>query len=185
MIYITADDLDQYAFEDINEMEAAVAASNHDSSIAVLWDQSANGNAAPYETPVIQADGTIRPETWTTAGRAVISPDFDQQTINTNFIVDANEVNTGDSTNLYNFIRWAAEESPSENYALVMWNHGSGVSGSNFDYSDTNQPADHIENQELMHALQEAQKDAINIDIVAFDACLMGMTEMHMKSRIT
>ena len=178
MIYITADDLDQYAFEDINEMEAAVAASNHDSSIAVLWDQSANGNAAPYETPVIQADGTIRPETWTTAGRAVISPDFDQQTINTNFIVDANEVNTGDSTNLYNFIRWAAEESPSENYALVMWNHGSGVSGSNFDYSDTNQPADHIENQELMHALQEAQKDAINIDIVAFDACLMGMTEI-------
>ena len=29
-----------------------------------------------------------------------------------------------------------------------------------------------------MHALKEAQKDAINIDIVAFDACLMGMTEI-------
>ncbi|QNI94698.1 clostripain family protein [Synechococcus sp. A15-127] len=178
MIYITADDLDQYAFEDINEIEAAVAASNHDSSIAVLWDQSANGSVAPYETPVIQADGTISPETWTTAGRAFISPDLDQQTVNSNFVVDANEVNTGDSTNLYNFIRWAAEESPSENYALVMWNHGGGVSGSNFDYSDTNQPSDHIENLELVHALKEAQKDAINIDIVAFDACLMGMTEI-------
>ena len=178
MIYITADDLDQYAFQDINEMEAAVAASNHDSSIAVLWDQSSNGNAAPYETPVIQADGTISPETWTTAGRAFISPDLDHQTVNTNFLVDANEVNTGDASNLYNFIRWAAEESPSENYALVMWNHGGGVSGSNFDNSDTNQPADHIENRELMHALKEAQKDAIDFDIVAFDACLMGMTEI-------
>ena len=39
---------------------------------------------------------------------------------------DAGEVDSGSPQTLLDFIRWAKDKAPADNYALVVWNHGSG-----------------------------------------------------------
>jgi hypothetical protein len=36
------------------------------------------------------------------------------------------EANTGDPKVLYDFVKWSAERYPTDRYALILWNHGSG-----------------------------------------------------------
>ena len=171
MVYITADDLDYYAYGDINEMEWAISDYNASANIAVYWDQSADGRTDPFST------GNGSQPAWTTAGKAFIKADTDLNEIGTEFLIEENEVNTGDPDNLYKFITWAANEAPAENYGLVMWNHGAGVQGFNYDYSD-NAPADNLVTTEFVDILEKSQNDGINFDLIAFDACLMGMLEV-------
>ena len=63
-----------------------------------------------------------------------------------------------------------------------MWNHGGGVKGFNYDYSD-NAPADNLVTTEFVEALEKTQNDGINFDLIAFDACLMGMIEVGYEIR--
>jgi hypothetical protein len=39
---------------------------------------------------------------------------------------DAGEVDSGSPQTLLDFVRWARDKAPADNYALVVWNHGSG-----------------------------------------------------------
>ena len=171
MVYITADDLDYYAYGDINEMELAISNYHAGANIAVYWDQSADGDTDSFST------GNGSQPAWTTAGKAFIKADTDLNEIGTEFLIEENEVNTGDPDNLYEFITWAADEAPAENYGLVMWNHGAGIQGFNYDYSD-NAPADNLVTTELVEILEKSQNNGINFDLIAFDACLMGMVEI-------
>ena len=50
IVYITADDLDYFAYADINEMEDAISRFNIGANIAIYWDQSAAGKSNPYST---------------------------------------------------------------------------------------------------------------------------------------
>ena len=94
MVYVTADDLDYYAYTDINEMEDAINRFNIGANIAIYWDQSANGRSNPYST------GNGSQEAWTTAGKAFIVADSDFSEVATDFIIseDGNpyflEINT-------------------------------------------------------------------------------------------
>ena len=114
MVYITADDLDYYAYGDINEMEWAISDYNAGANIAVYWDQSADGRTDPFST------GNGSQPAWTTAGKAFIKADTDLNEIGTEFLIEENEVNTGDPDNLYKFITWAANEAPAEKYGLSL-----------------------------------------------------------------
>jgi hypothetical protein len=176
MVYITADDLDYFAYSDINEMEDAISNYYVGANVAVYWDQSADGRSNPYST------GNGSQPAWTTAGKAFIQADSDLNDVGTDFLIEPNEVNTGDPDTLYEFITWAADEAPAENYGLVMWNHGGGVKGFNYDYSD-NAPADNLVTTEFVEALEKTQNDGINFDLIAFDACLMGMIEVGYEIR--
>ena len=117
MVYITADDLDYFAHSDINEIEDAVSRFNNGANVAVYWDQSAAGDSDPYST------GSGSQSAWTTAGKAFIESDSDFSKVATTFIIESDEVNTGDPDTLYNFITWAADEAPADKYGLFMWDH--------------------------------------------------------------
>ena len=166
MVYVTASNLESFAHADINEMEIAAASLPGSVNLAVLWDQSAAG--ATYAT-----GGGSQPA-WGDTGRAFISPDSNPDVIATEFQL-LGELNTGDPQTLADFIDWAVEQAPAEHYALVMWDHGSGLQGFNYDNLDGT-TSDHLTTPELVGVLADPQRPAF--DVLAFDACLMAMAEV-------
>ena len=123
--------------------------------------------------------------------------DDDPDEINSSPIYDHNvfegyEANMGDPKTLTNFANWCMKEYPAKHYALIIWDHGSGFLGyengkissknSSFrlkgiSWDDTDE--DYLTLPELQDALSEITADGSEkLDIVGFDACQMGMTEV-------
>ena len=167
MLYMTASDLAPFAADDINELEYAAAQLPDTVNLMVLWDQSAT--MATFATHY----GNQPP--WGTVGRAQVEADRNLNTVATEFEI-LPELNTGDPEVLTGFIDWSVSNAPAEHYALIMWDHGSGLAGSNFDLFDIDQVNDHLTLQELSSALESPNVPAL--DIVSFDACLMSMAEV-------
>ncbi|WP_179051975.1 pre-peptidase C-terminal domain-containing protein [Nostoc sp. TCL26-01] len=173
LVYMTASDLQSAAFDDINEMEWATSLFPSNVNFAVLWDQSSFDTNKQYTT------GTQGK--WGTTGRAIIQADTNMNRVATNFDISIGELNTGDPNNLVNFVNWAKTAAPAENYALVMWDHGAGdLGGFNFDDegNKTNTSVDRLYTNELAAALNTLKTSGTTLDLLAFDACLMGMTEV-------
>lgn len=166
LVYITASDLETFAFQDINEMETAVASLPSSVNVVALWDQSA------LETKYATGNGTQA--AWGTTGRAQIIADTNMSKVATTFEL-LPEQNTGSPTNLVNFITWGASIAPAEKYAVVMWNHGAGMYGSNYDDRDGG-TTDHLTAAELASAFANPALPAIQL--ISFDACLMGQLEV-------
>ena len=107
------------------------------------------------------------------------------------------ETNAGDPAVLKSFIEESAKAYPSDKLMVVIWSHGSGVDDANIydrkrelyfvpkeeieeiaiSYDDSAQ--DFLDNIELQKALDVD----VNIDILGFDACLMGMFEVAYQLR--
>lgn len=104
---------------------------------------------------------------------------------------DLGETNTGDPLVLRTFIEESVEAYPSDKLIVIVWSHGSGVDDS--DVYDTERvreryyvpkeeiavgfddsAQDFLDNLELQKALDVS----VNIDVLGFDACLMGMFEI-------
>ena len=174
MVYITASNLESFAFSDINEMEAAAASLPGSVNLAVLWDQSAAGQTF--------ASGGGAQSAWGTTGRAFVSADTNSQVVATEFEL-LGEQNTGDPATLGAFIDWSSIEAPADHYALILWDHGSGLQGFNYDDSDGGS-SDNMTTAELVSVLEAPGRPYI--DVIAFDACLMAMTEVgHSLSGLT
>ncbi|MFM6280406.1 MAG: clostripain-related cysteine peptidase, partial [Dolichospermum sp.] len=109
-------------------------------------------------------------------GRAIIRPDTNRNTVVTPF-ERIGEQNTGNPNTLVNFVQWATTNAPANNYALVMWDHGGGFYGFNYDDSDGT-TSDNLTTNELATALNTLKSAGINISVLAFDACLMAMAEV-------
>jgi post-segregation antitoxin (ccd killing protein) len=165
-VYITASNLQEFAYEDINEMEVAVSQLPSTVNVVTLWDQS-----AAYST---YSTGNGSQAAWKTTGRAVITGDTNMSRVATQFEILA-EQNTGSPVTLQNFLTWGAATAPAQHYALVMWNHGAGLDGSNYDDSD-NAGSDHLTISEVASALGASGVPAI--DVFSYDACLMAMAEV-------
>ncbi len=169
MVYMTASNLQSYALADINEMEVAASRFGGDVNIAVLWDQSAAYPSYPT--------GNGTQAAWGTTGRGVIQGDTTNQ-VRTTFDLSIGEQDTGSATTLTNFINWATTTAPAEHYSLVMWDHGGGIYGFNYDNAD-GVPSDNLTTMEFVTALNAVPASERNrIDVVAFDACLMAMAEV-------
>ena len=96
------------------------------------------------------------------------------------------EVNMADPQTLVNFVEWAIDNYPADNYALVLWNHGGGWR----DKADPKMPIfkavcwddtsgyDSLYMSEVRSALTTIKTERQQIDLVGFDACLMSMTEV-------
>ena len=166
MVYITASNLESFAFADINEMETAVAALPGSVNLAVLWDQSSAGST--YAT-----GGGSQPA-WGDTGRAFIAPDSNPDVVATEFEL-LGELNTGHPQALADFIDWSVDQAPAEHYALVLWDHGSGLQGFNYDDLDGT-TSDHMTTPELVEVLADPQRP--DFDVIAFDACLMALAEV-------
>ena len=170
-VYITASNLEDWAFKDVNELEAAAATLPPSVQLVALWDQSAGRTTYPT--------GGGKQPAWGTTGRAVIAADTDPAVVRTAFEIMP-EQDTGDPKTLANFLAWGKQAAPAQRYALMMWNHGGGLDGFNYDDAD-NAPADHMTTQGLAGAL--ANPASPRLDVVGFDACLMGIAEVGFALR--
>lgn len=164
LVYMTATDLGVYAEQDINELEQAAALLPASVNFAVFLDQSSQ--------PRFQF-ATGGSPAWSGSGRAIIQPDTDPQRIVTRFDTSIGEKNSGDPQTLREFIDWAVAVAPARQYALILWDHGGGLEG--FNYDDDSSPADPLTPAELAAALSGLP---FRFGVLGFEACLMSLVEV-------
>src|SRR3990172_3336071 len=88
------------------------------------------------------------------------------------------ELNMGDPGTLANFVSWAMDNYPAENYYLAIDDHGDGAYGTSWDTNPAPLNLPQLTPLEVYSALKDAtQNGARKIDIVDFESCLMGLTE--------
>ncbi len=184
LIYLDGDNnLEYAAINDINEMEQVSLPDN----INVIVQLDRIGD---YD----DSNGD-----WTDTRRYEITHDTDQYIIGST-LVDGTlgELNMGDPQTLTDFLNWGIATYPAENYMLVLWDHGGGwrkkvsdMSGiqlsQKYDVKDMTTPFtdrgiiwddtddDYLEMREVKSALSAADN---TVDILGFDACLMGLVEV-------
>jgi hypothetical protein len=95
-----------------------------------------------------------------------------------NAVQNLTEVNMGDPDTLINFTKWAVGSYPADKYCLVLSDHGSGCVRS-VCFDDTS-GKDALSLPELSHALSAVPA---KMDLLYFDACLMGMVEVAYQIR--
>jgi len=166
IVYLDGDnDLEYYAIDDFLEM--ASVGSTSDVKIVVQLDRIPG-----YDS---------RYGDWTTTKRYLVTqgmvPDYN------NALMDIGEVNMGDPQTLINFVNWAKNSYPANNYCVILWDHGTGwkfpdagvtkwICG---DYSN----GDVMEIYELRNALNTITNNGNNpLELIGFDACLMQMIEI-------
>jgi hypothetical protein len=164
IVYLAADNnLNMAGIDDLNEME--VAGSTTDISIVVLMDRSGDGDSAIYH----------------------VTHDVNPFILSSPIVRDLGEVNMGDPDTLIDFVTWTMQNYPARHHALVLWDHGNGwreeivpkdITPSGICVDDTS-GYDYITSPELRYALSTINAETgIVLDIVGFDACLMGMEEI-------
>ena len=170
-VYMTASDLTGFIHEDVNELEMAVSLLPANVNVVVFWDQSNAG------TKYATGNGNIA---WGSAGRAVLSGDADMGRVVSTFDV-IGERNSGDPATLTEFLLWGESMAPADRYALIVGSHGAGLLGSSFDDKD-GVTSDRLDVWEMISGLSGASSD-VSIDVLAYDACLMGMAEIGYELR--
>ncbi len=173
LVYLDGDnDLEDAAIEDLNEME--LIGSGNGVEIVVLFDRhpgydSSNGD-------------------WAGTRLYHVTYDTDTSTINSEQLKlwtgnYEEELNMGDPATLENFIEYVYGLYGGEHIALILWNHGSGFESADasfgirnvaYDYSD----GDSLDEGEILNVLKDLSASGIHIDLLAMDACLMGMIEI-------
>lgn len=166
MVYMAADnDLEYYALVDFLEM--AVVGSSEDVHIVVQLDRA------------LGEDNSFGDWTGTRRGR-VRKNDRPY----TSWGTGIGEANTGDPNCLIDFATWSMNTFPARHYALVLWNHGNGWRKDFSDpvravCSDFASGGNALHMEELEYALSEIVGGGRGqLDMVGFDACLMGMVEV-------
>ena len=90
-------------------------------------------------------------------------------------ISDLGRQNMGDPKTLTDFLVWGTSSYPADNYALILWNHGSGING----YGHDDVSFDFLSLDEIDDALNSAKKlNDVHYEMIGFDACLMATIEV-------
>jgi hypothetical protein len=97
----------------------------------------------------------------------------DQPTLN--WGTSLGNVDSGNPQSLIDFTDWATLNYPADNYALILWDHGNGFAG--VCYDDTSK------SYLSMMDVTQAMNAIGHVDLLAFDACLMGMVEVASQFR--
>ncbi|MGB1254029.1 MAG: clostripain-related cysteine peptidase, partial [Candidatus Promineifilaceae bacterium] len=157
LIYMDADNnLEPYALADLDEI-AANAASLQDVNVVVQVDR---------------AEGYVVSEPdWTDTQRFTIEAGKWVE------VESIGEVEMGRTDELAKFLDWGLNNYPATHTALIMWGHGSGWLGMSTDGVLGN---DGLSLTNLEEALQLglAQTDRQSLDLIGFDACLMGQLDV-------
>ncbi|MBC7792886.1 MAG: hypothetical protein H7Z43_04200, partial [Clostridia bacterium] len=95
---------------------------------------------------------------------------------------DLGEINTGDPTNLANFVTWGAKAYPSDKLGIILWDHGSAWPGFG---ADETSDFDGLTLTELAGGFSTGLGDAnlSSFNLIGFDACLMGSLETALALR--
>ncbi|MDP7422245.1 MAG: clostripain-related cysteine peptidase, partial [bacterium] len=180
MVFVNGDnDLEQAAIEDLNEMEQV--GSSAGVNIIVQIDRSSGFSWDGY------FDDDTSNGNWQGAKRYYVTRDSNTAIINSPEIQDLGEIDMGDPDVLVDFATWTISNYPAQRYALVLWNHGSGL-GVEYDRSKRLSPraisydddsGNNISINELGTALSGITANTgVRLDLLGFDACLMAMIEI-------
>lgn len=203
MTYITADDLEQNAPINIEQIESLVDVAPNTVNFSVLWDQSSNaittdpetGEERPlvkYPTPGLQPWGDVgmsfiragsQQTKWYLKNAALKNPEPNDPRIVSPF-EGLKEKDTGTKESLKQFVQDSVADAPASKYALVMWDHGNGPFGFNFDRSDK-EPGSIFSTKTFINALEELKTapSPVNLSLLAFDECLMASVEVAYELR--
>ena len=174
MVFINGDNsLDEYAFMDLNELE--IIGSDENINILVQYDRfEANSQA-----------------NWSSAKRFYVTTDYDVDTITSTEISDLGEVDSGDYHTIVDFVNWGKNNYPADNYALIMWDHGSGWQKKSLNrkfqksisVDDTSGNHISVANGDFEAMLSQIKQSlGKKLDFLGLDACLMGMWEVTYSS---
>jgi hypothetical protein len=192
MVYLDADNnLENAGIVDFQEM--ARVGSTDDVNIVVQMDRH------PYSSPPYYNDAFGN---WDGTRRFLIRKGDDPSE---DPVQNLGEQNMGKPDVLQNFVEWAITTYPAEHYALVIWNHGDGWRDEVEEKTNITQQlnstivkaiagddtdGDILYMREVQTAIENAEKNLqerlnknIKIDIIGFDACLMGMVEVAYAMR--
>ena len=155
MLYLNAEDP---LFEDIltqyrTDIEDSIGDKSDFLTVTVLYDGSGANDTARY---LVQPNGNY-------------TPGLNQW--------DMGELNMGDANTLANFVTWAMDQYPAENYYLSIDDHGNGVYGISWDQTSGD---DQLRPDEVYTALKAATYNGDpnrRIGILDYEACLMGLAE--------
>jgi hypothetical protein len=165
MVYMSDCDLEAWALSDLNEMEGI--GSTEELNIVVQLDR--------WESISPKDDSTDG--NWTTAKRFLVQQDQDPVSLGSLELEDLGEINSADPDELADFAIWAMDEYPADKFALVLWNHGSGIDG--ICWEQSMEEDDVITIQELGGSLNLITDGGEQpLDIIGFDACLMSTIEV-------
>jgi len=165
MVYMSDCDLEAWALKDMNEMERIGSSENV--NIVVQLDRW-SGSSSKDDV----SDGN-----WTTAKRFLIRNDDDPLILHSEELSDLGEIDSSDPSSLSDFAIWTMESFPADRYALILWNHGSGVDGVLWEQSLDNEKVMSIDS--LGGALSRVTSTTgKKLDILGFDACLMSTVEV-------
>ncbi|WP_371806380.1 clostripain-related cysteine peptidase [Candidatus Lokiarchaeum ossiferum] len=164
MIYMSADNnLEAAALNDLNEME--IIGSTEGVNIVVQIDRHSGFSTTNGD--------------WDECRRYLINQDLDTTKITSSF-TSLGEINMGNAQSLESFCNYSMESYPAENYALILWDHGSGpifqsqLGGVCFDRDSISDPWDYLTSLEIAKVLEKYP-----VDLLGFDACYMASTEIY------
>lgn len=132
--------------------------------------------SSPSVNVVVQAEmnPATQPGTW--RGRIVKNmPSTDWQAVS----ATGGGVDMTNPQTLTDFILWAKNSYPAENYALVLWSHGGGwktqkvLRGALQDVTSAGDPL-----MSLNNIAKAVSDSGVHFGLINFDACLMGMYEV-------
>jgi hypothetical protein len=155
-------------------------------------------------TVVVQMDRNPNHDTqygnWDDTRRFVVHQN-DEPTANS-AVSSLGEIDMADPAALRDFVVWVVDNYPADHYLLSIWNHGAGwresreairaveanardtgesalVGAKLVSWDDTSGTGRALYMHEVGEALRQAQEETnVKLDIVGFDACLMGMIEV-------
>ncbi|MFL7840261.1 MAG: clostripain-related cysteine peptidase [Candidatus Promineifilaceae bacterium] len=176
MLYQDADDkiLEEDIYVDLNEAERVGSSDN------VHVVSQVDRYKAGYS-----GDGN-----WTDTRRYYLTYDPDLDRVSSQELLNLGEVNMASGDSLVDFVTWAVDAYPSDNYVLILSDHGMGWPGGWTDADPGGQGPDRVALaqatgdqlflMELDEALTEVrQRTGIDkLELVGMDACLMGHVEV-------
>jgi hypothetical protein len=165
MVYLDGDNnLESCGIEDF--MEMASVGSSAQINIVVQFDRGTNSDSD---------GGSSDYGNWASTKRFHVAQG-DTPTA-AHQVSDIGEANMGAAPTLQGFLEWGMNGYPASKYALVLWDHGGGwVYGVCSDDTDS---GDSLLMPEVRQAISNAETSTGKmVNLVGFDACLMGMIEV-------
>jgi hypothetical protein len=166
MVYLDGDNnLESNAIDDFNEM--AQVGSTSEVNIVVQFDRVYGYDRSHND--------------WTSTKRFHVAKYM--RPTPENALLDIGEANMGDPQTLINFANWAISNYPANNYCLIFWDHGEGwkynSGGDRKGLCDDLTDNDRLTTSEMEEALRIVTGNGVDkLEIIGFDACLMGMIEV-------
>ncbi len=195
-----------------NNLEAASLLDFNEMEYGLYLAEQGNSNINNELAVIVQIDrvpgyvniGLDGGPDWTNTRRYRISsdPDTGDDMIRSYQLANMDETNMGSAANLRDFITYCKSNYPADNYALILWNHGGGVRGSSTEtiisksisksgeqiepvYTPKAVCWDETNSNDCLYVgeISDVLTDAEDVDLLGFDACLMGMAEVAYQFR--